>query len=83
MSNNIFNSQKRITADSICIASQDILCLIVDLDRVLQAYGISSLEFISDVFTCDSQYEQLGIIIAALQVLRKRMEQGEVHQLEE
>lgn len=68
------NCERRITIDSLRVASKDLFCLIIDIDKLLQANDISSLQFLSDTLSSESQYEQLGYIIATLQVLRKHFE---------
>lgn len=66
--------EHRITIDSLRVASRDLFCLIVDIDKLLRANDISSLQFVSDSLSSETQYEQIGYIIAALQVLRNHME---------
>lgn len=66
--------ERAITIDSLRVASRDLFCLIVDIDKLLRANDISSLQFVSDTLSSETQYEQIGYIIAALQVLRSHME---------
>lgn len=68
------NQERGITIESLRVTSRDLFCLIVDIDKLLRANDIPSLQFISDTLSSESQYEQLGYIIAALQVLRKHFE---------
>lgn len=59
-----------ITLDAFRAAGQDLFALIVDVDQVVRFHGISTIEFISKVFSTESRTEQIGYIIEILEVLQ-------------
>lgn len=62
-----------ITLDAFRAAGRDLFEVIIDVDKLMRAYDISSLQFISDVFSTSIRYEQMGIVIAAMQVIRAQI----------
>lgn len=62
-----------ITVDTICVANQDLLTLIIDTSKTMQAFGLPSLDFISEVLSSKTQHQQLTIIIQALQSIQHRI----------
>ena len=64
---------RAITIDAFREAGRDLFELIVVMDKLMKAYDMTSLYFISDVFSTTSRYEQMGIIIAAMQTIRTQI----------
>lgn len=54
---------KPITLDAFRLAGFDLFELIVDMDKLMHAYGMPTIQFISDVFSSTTKYEQLGYVI--------------------
>lgn len=71
-----------ITLDAFTAAGQDLFTLIVDVDQIVRFHGISTIEFISKVFSTESRTEQIGYIIEILKELQAqeaRKAQAHIH----
>lgn len=66
-----------ITLDAFRVAGKDLFAVIVEVDRLMRSYGISSLQFISDVFSTESKHEQIGIIMDALGLVQEKQRKEE------
>ncbi len=60
-----------ITIDSIRVAGQDLFPLILDTEKLLHAYGLESVSFISDIFSTTSREKQFDILINTLQRIKE------------
>ena len=73
--------ERPITPDTIAVASRDQFCLILDIDRIMRAHDISSLQFISDTLSCKTEAEQIDHMVEALRTIQQKMEsRGEMQQ---
>ncbi len=70
------NSTKGICIDAFRCAGRDLFPLILDIEKLLQAYGMESVSFISDVFSTASRAEQLEIIINVLRQIQHTNEES-------
>lgn len=66
---------KPITLDAFRLAGMDLFELIVDMDKLMHAYGMPTIQFISDVFSSTTKYEQLGYIIDNMKLLQQRVKE--------
>ena len=62
-----------ITLDAFRQAKEDIFSLIINTDEFMRANGVSSLDFVSDVFSTTSREKQVGIVIQALQLVKRKL----------
>ncbi len=60
-----------ITIDAFRVAGQDLFPLILDIEKLLHAYGMESVSFISDMFSTTSREKQFDILINALQRIKE------------
>ncbi len=60
-----------ITIDSIRVAGQDLFLLILDIEKLLHAYGLESVSFISEIFSTTSREKQFDIIINTLMRIKE------------
>ncbi len=60
-----------ITIDSIRVAGQDLFPLIMDMEKLLHAYRLESVSFISDIFSTTSREKQFDILINTLQRIKE------------
>lgn len=73
-----------ITIDSFRVAEQDLFEVIVSTEKLMCSYGISSLEFISDVFSRTVPLEQLDCVTDALGMIKSQLEkEWQAQQLQE
>ena len=63
-----------ITTDSFRLAGQDMFEVIISTEKLMRGHGISSLEFISDVFSRTDPLEQLDCVTDALSMIREQIE---------
>ncbi len=59
-----------ITIDAFRVAGQDLFPLILDTEKLLHAYGMESVSFISDMFSTTSREDQFDILINTLQRIK-------------
>jgi len=64
------DEDRPITIDVFRTAGQDLFALIIDVDQIVRAHGISTISFISKVFSTDLRAEKIGHIIDILKVLQ-------------
>ena len=64
---------KPITLDAFHLAGMDLFELIVDMDKLMHAYGMPTIQFISDVFSSTNKYEQIGYVIDNMKLLQQRV----------
>ena len=64
---------KPITIDAFGLAGLDLFELIIDLDKVMHNYGMPTIQFISDVFSSTTRYEQMGFIVENMKALQQRI----------
>ncbi len=59
-----------ISIDAFRVAGQDLFPLILDMEKLLHAYGLESVSFISDMFSTTSQEKQFDILIETLKRMK-------------
>ncbi len=64
------NMTPTISIDAFRTAGQDLFPLILDTEKLLHAYGMESVSFISDMFSTTSREEQFDILINTLQRIK-------------
>ena len=64
---------KPITLDAFRLAGMDLFELIVDMDKLMHAYGMPTIQFISDVFSSTTKYEQMGYVIDNMKLLQQQI----------
>ncbi len=60
-----------ISVDAFRMAGQDLFPLILDAEKLLHAYGMESVSFISDIFSTTSREKQFDILINTLQRIKE------------
>lgn len=65
-----------ICIDAFRAAGRDCFVLIFDIIQILKAYDISSIDFISEVFSTTNRLEQLDIIIKCIGKIREAEEKS-------
>ena len=64
---------KPITLDAFRLAGMDLFELIVDMDKLMHAYGLPTIQFISDVFSSTTMYEQMVYVIDNMKLLQQQI----------
>ncbi len=59
-----------ISIDAFRVVGQDLFPLILDTEKLLHAYGLESVSFISDMFSTTSREKQFDILIETLQRIK-------------
>ncbi len=64
------NMTQTISIDAFHTAGQDLFPLILDTEKLLHAYGLESVSFISEIFSTTSREKQFDILIETLQRIK-------------
>ena len=76
------SSVKPITLDAFRLAGLDLFELIIDMDKLMHNYNMPTVQFISDVFSSTSKYEQMGYVIDNMQQLQQRIQEVDNSKIE-
>jgi len=74
---------ENLEAHEICvnayqIAEQDLFALAWETQRTMAAYGFPTLYFTSDMMDAANTYDELGVIIKALEAIRLKVKGAEL-----